>query len=468
MAQQLPPDPAALTGIEAFQNLPADVLAWLAQAGELRQYAADEIIIRAGDPAELMVAVVRGGMQYFRGDNGPQEPVFRVAAGSISGVLPYSRLQVIRGQGVAVGETVLYLLPRTAFPALEQVSPELVKRLVGIMSDRAREEVRGQERDDKLRALGKLSAGLAHELNNPAAAIARAADTLGTMLKNKPVLLKNLLLACPPAEAVAALLSTSTPATAPAAALPPRSALARADAEDALADWLEAQGCPDGYALAPNLLEAGYTAATLEPLVAPLAAPARPAALAWLESHVSVLRLTRDLREASQRISTLVGNVKNYSHMDRAGGRELLDVTEGLDSTLNIFGHALRHQNVRLTRAYAPDAPRIQGAAGPLNQVWTNLIDNALDALPPSGGTLTVQTARQNGGLSVSIIDNGSGITPEVLAHLFEPFYTTKHAGEGSGLGLDIARRIVQEHGGRLEAHSVPGRTEFVVWLPVG
>ena len=468
MAQQLPPNPAALTSVAAFQNLPAAVLAWLTSVGELCQYADEEVITRAGDPADKMMAVVRGGMQYFRDANGQQEPVFRVAAGSISGVLPYSRLQVIRGQGVAVGDTVLYLLPRTEFPALEQVSPELVQRLVGIMSDRARDEVRGQERDDKLRALGKLSAGLAHELNNPAAAIARAADTLGNMLKNKPVLLKNLLLACPPAEAVAALLSTSTPTTELTAALPPRSALARADAEDALADWLETQGCPDGYALAPTLLEAGHTAATLAPLVAPLPAPARPPALAWLESHVSVLRLTRDLHEASQRISTLVGNVKNYSHMDRAGGRELLDVTEGLDSTLNIFDHALRHKNVKLIRAYGPDAPQIQGAAGPLNQVWTNLIDNALDALPPSGGALTVQTARQNDGLGVSIIDNGSGIAPEVLAHLFEPFYTTKPPGEGSGLGLDIARRIVQEHGGRLEARSAAGRTEFAVWLPVG
>ncbi len=462
MAQQLPPDPAALSGITAFQTLPAEVIAWLLQAGELRQYADGESIVHTGDPAEMMMGVVRGAMQFFRTSNGTLEPIFRVAAGSISGVLPYSRLQVLKGDGVAVGETVLYLLPRTEFPALEQVSPELVQRLVGIMSDRARDEVRGQERDDKLRALGKLSAGLAHELNNPAAAIARAADTLGGLLKNKPVLLKNLLLACPPAEAVATLLNS----TALEASLPPRSALARADAEDELADWLAAQGCSDGFSLAPNLLDAGHTAATLAPLVASLPALARPAALAWLESHVSVLRLTRDIHEASQRISTLVGNVKTYSHMDRAGGRELLDVTTGLDSTLNIFDYALRQKNIKLTRTYAPDVPRVSAEVGQLNQVWTNLIDNAIDALPPTGGTLAVQAVKQPSGVCVSIIDNGSGITAEVLAHMFEPFYTTKPAGEGSGLGLDIARRIVQEHGGHLEATSVPGRTEFSVWLP--
>ena len=172
------------------------------------------------------------------------------------------------------------------------------------------------------------------------------------------------------------------------------------------------------------------------------------------------------MHEAGQRISTLVGNIKTYSHMDRAGGREPLDVTAGLDSTLNMFTHALRAKNVRLTRDYTPGLPPVPGQVGALNQVWTNLIDNALDALPASGGTLVVHATGQPGGVCVSLIDNGSGIAPEVLAHMFEPFYTTKPAGEGSGLGLDIARRIVQEHGGRLEAKSVPGRTEFSVWLP--
>jgi signal transduction histidine kinase len=462
MAQQLSPDPAALGRITAFQNLPAEVLDWLLQAGELRQYADGEIIVQTGEPASHMMGLVAGAMQYYRLGSGQQGPVFRVEAGQITGVLPYSRLQTAKGQGIAVGETTLYLLPRTEFPALEQRSPELVQRLVGIMSDRAREEVRGQERDDKLRALGKLSAGLAHELNNPAAAIARAADALGESLKAKPLLLKNLLAACPPAEAVATLLNSGIPD----APTPTRSALARADCEDELADWLEEQGCTDGYALAPNLLDAGHTASTLTPLVAALPAPARPAALAWLEGHLSAVRLTRDIHEASQRISTLVSNVKTYSHMDRAGGREPLDITTGLDSTLNLFDHALRHKNATLARHYAPDTPRVVGEVGQLNQVWTNLIDNAIDALPATGGVLTVQTVRQPGGVCVSVIDNGSGIDPEVLTHMFEPFYTTKPAGEGSGLGLDIARRIVQEHGGRLEAHSVPGRTEFTVWLP--
>ena len=465
MSQLLAPDPAILGGITAFENLPPEVLAWLLEAGEVRHYAAGEVIVEAGAPADRLMAVVAGGMQYFAVTPTSHTPAFRVEAGRVSGVLPYSRLQIFRGQGVAMGETTLYTLPRSQFSALEHVSPELVQRLVGIMSDRAREEVRAQERDDKLRALGKLSAGLSHELNNPAAAISRAAAALAESLLLKPELLLHMLAACPPPEAMAALVAL---AVLPAEAPPTLSALQASDREEELAEWLEAQGCPDGYALANGLLDAGLTLGTLAPVAAQLPAEARTPALTWLSGHLTTLRLARDMREASQRISTLVSDVKTYSHMDRAGGREKLALTTGLDSTLNIFAHALRQKNVRLTRDYAPGLPLITGQAGSLNQVWTNLIDNALDALPAKGGELVVRVAQQSDFLCVSIQDNGVGITPDVLAHMFEPFYTTKPAGEGSGQGLDIARRIVQEHGGRLEATSQPGRTEFTAWLPVG
>jgi len=461
MAQQLPPDANALATVTAFQDLPAVALEWLARTGQLCQYADGELIMPAGSPADRLLAVVAGAVQYYAPRDGGQLPVFRVEAGNVSGVLPYSRLQTAKGESYAVRTTTLYFLPRTQFATLEQVSPELVQRLVSLMNDRARDEVRGQERDERLRALGKLAAGLAHELNNPAAAITRAADALQQSVSRKPAFVRDLLLTAPPAEAMAALLAAPLPPP-PA----PTSALARADAEDELANWLEDQGCTDGFDLAPGLLEAGHSAATLGPLLAPLPAPARPPALAWLASQMASLRLAQDVREAGQRISTLVGNIKTYSHMDRGAAPEPLDVTTGLDSTLKIFAYAVRQKQVQLTRTYAPGLPLVPGRAGQLNQVWTNLLDNALDALPDHGGTLGVQAAPQGGGVCVSITDNGSGIAPDVLAHMFEPFYTTKPAGEGSGLGLDIARRIVQEHGGRLQAQSVPGRTEFTVWLP--
>ncbi|NML65403.1 cyclic nucleotide-binding domain-containing protein [Hymenobacter sp. RP-2-7] len=461
MPQLLPPNPAALGSITAFQNLPSAVLGWLSETGQLQRYAAGETVVRAGEAADRLLAVVAGSVHYFRPEGG--EVVFRTAAGSVSGVLPYSRLQVFKGRGVAEGDTVLFTLPRSQFAALEQLSPELVQRLVSLMNDRARDEVRGQERDDKLRALGKLSAGLSHELNNPAAAIGRAAAGLAEALAAKPLLLQNLLATCPPAEAVAALTALAAWPAEPAPALP---ALARADLEEELADWLETQGCPDGYALAPTLREAGLGPAALGSVAAQLPAPARPPALAWLAGQLAALRLAHDIHEASQRISQLVSNVKTYTHMDRAGGRELLAVTAGLDSTLNMFAYPLRQQQVRLSRAYAPGLPQVLGQAGSLNQVWTNLIDNALDALPAQGGQLTVRADQLGGQVRVQVEDNGSGIAPEVLPHIFEPFYTTKPPGEGTGQGLEIAYRIVQEHGGRLEVASAPGCTVFTVWLP--
>ena len=454
--------PADLATVTAFADLPADTLAWLLAHGEGRHYAAGETILEPGAPAEYMTAVLHGGLQFYAVKGAQRDPVFRVEAGQVSGVLPYSRLRTIAGQGVASGDTVLYVLHRDNFPALEATSPELVQRLVAIMNDRSRDQVRVQERDDKLRALGKLSAGLAHELNNPAAAIARAAEALAKRAAAKPALFVELVGHCPSPEAMRALtgLAVATPAA-------PLSALARAEAEDELADWLETQGAPDGYCLACAFIDAGLSKDALATTATLLPPAARPAAFAWLEGQLTTMQLVRDVQEAGGRISKLVADVKTYSHMDRAGGFEPLDVTAGLESTLNMLGFQLRKKNVKVIREFAADLPRISGRVGSLNQVWTNLLDNAIDALPAQGGELMLRTVREGDFVRVFLIDNGSGIPADVLPHIFEPFFTTKQAGDGSGLGLDIAQQIIRQHDGRLEVHSVPGRTEFCAWLPV-
>ncbi len=456
---------AELSTIPAFAGLPAETLAWLLAHGEDRTYAAGDAIVQPGDEAQYMMAVLRGGIHFFTDRRGTSDPVFRVEAGQVSGVLPYSRLRTIAGRGVAAGDTRLYLLHRDQFPDLERTSPELVQRLVGLMSDRVREQTRNQERDDKLRALGKLSAGLAHELNNPAAAIARAAATLGARLGAQPGLLADLAGRCPPSEALHALATLAQPRPAAAGAAP-LSALAQADREDELADWLEAQGVPDAYQLAGGLLAAGLAAAELEAVAELLPSAARPAAFAWLEGQLLTQGLLRDVQDASGRISTLVENVKTYSHMDRGTDFAPLDVVAGLESTLSIFGYQVRAKNIRLTRDFAPGLPPVRGQVSSLNQVWTNLIDNAIDALPP-GGHLTLHTRLADGFVQVVVEDDGPGVPADVLPRIFEPFYTTKPAGEGSGLGLDIAQRIVRDHGGRLEVTSEPGHTEFSAWLPV-
>ncbi|MGY2130721.1 sensor histidine kinase [Hymenobacter sp. HD11105] len=454
--------PIDLATIPVFADLPPETIDWLMDHGERREYAANEVIFKPGDPAEYMVALQEGEVQFFAVRNGNREPLFRVGAGQVTGVLPYSRLRVVSGYAIASAPIVAFVLHRDLFPELERVSPELTQRLVGLMSDRARDEARGQERDDKLRALGKLSAGLAHELNNPAAAIARAAQALHDLTAAKPSQLLDLLRHCPTPEALSALTKL---ATDPAQFEKPMSALECADYEDDLADWLEDHGVADGYRLAAGLLEAGVTKDILAPVAADLPEAAWPASFAWLEGQLTTQRLIRDVQEAGGRISTLVASVKTYSHMDRATDRAPLDVHSGLESTLTMLGHQLRDKKIKLTRDFAPQLPQVRGQVSSLNQVWTNLIDNAIDAVE-TGGEITVRTHLQSGFVRVAIIDNGHGIAPDVLNHIFEPFFTTKQAGSGSGLGLDIAQRIVRSHDGRLEVTSVPGHTEFSVWLP--
>ncbi|WP_052733068.1 sensor histidine kinase [Hymenobacter terrenus] len=462
---------ADLGTIAAFSGLPEDTLNWLLTHGERREVPDGGTVAQPGDPAEYMMAVLQGGIQFYTlQKGGGREPRFRVEKGQVSGVLPYSRLRVINGLGSAVGETILYMLHRNLFPALEHASPELVQRLVGLMSDRARDEARSQERDDKLRALGKLSAGLAHELNNPAAAIARASQALGERAAAKPELLRKLIERCPDQEALQAFATLAVPvaATVADASTTQMSALQRSEREDELADWLTDQGVKEAYRLAPGLLEMGLTEEILAAAADVLPLAARPAAFAWLECQQTTLQLIRDVQEAGSRISKLVSDVKTYSHMDRDSGFELLDISSGLDSTVNMLGFQLRQKNVRLTRDYAPDLPKVRGQVSSLNQVWTNLIDNAIDALPDQGGEITLSTRLEGNFVRVFLIDNGAGIPPDVLPHIFEPFYTTKQAGSGSGLGLDIAQRIIKQHDGRLEVSSVPGRTQFCTWLPVG
>jgi signal transduction histidine kinase len=315
---------------------------------------------------------------------------------------------------------------------------------------------------EALVTLGTLAAGLAHELNNPASAAGRGVDALeaacAALLSSVGLLARGGL----SAGQFAALDALRSEIEPPAADPDP---LALADREQALSAWLTRHGVVREWTIAPPLAAAGVDPAWCERAATVLEGPALEAGLEWVASSLSVAALLGEVKESTRRISELVAAVRSYSQLDRASMQHL-DVTEGLDSTLVMLGHKLR-QGVTVVREYGADVPRIDAYAGELNQVWTNLIDNAVDAMDGTG-TLRLTTRADGDSVVVEIGDTGPGMPPQVAERAFEPFYTTKDVGKGTGLGLDIARRIVVDrHGGTITIDPRPGETVLRVRLPV-
>jgi signal transduction histidine kinase len=403
-----------------------------------------------------------------REKGGEAFPIFIARAGEITGVLPFSRMRLWVSTVRAVGATRLAVIPAARFGEMLAAIPVLEARLIGVMTDRARETTRVEQQNEKLLALGKLSAGLAHELNNPASALGRSIAELRDRIAALPPLTAALIRqGVEPAqmETLCRLHATSEKG-AVGMALDP---LAQADRESAVIDWLEGRQVKEAWRLAPTFVTAGMTAGDLESFAAGISGAVLPAALAWVESGIALHLVLGEMETATRRISGLVGAVKEYSHMDR----ELTEKTEtdlhrALDSTLTMLGHKAKAKQVIVRRDYDPQLPAIHAFAGELNQVWTNLLDNAFDAVA-IGGKVSVCTRRIDGQAEVVIADDGPGIPAELQPRIWEPFFTTKPMGEGSGLGLDIARRIVVgRHGGEMRLESRPGDTRFLVTLPIG
>jgi signal transduction histidine kinase len=318
----------------------------------------------------------------------------------------------------------------------------------------------------KLISLGTMAAGLAHELNNPAAAAGRSAQEARGVFRRASAKAVGLgaLEMDPEERRVVAGLPEEVAARAENAG--ELDSLDRSDLEDEVALWLEDRGVPEAWDLSPTLVGAGLDAQWLDDLEVRLPENAVGEVVAWLASEVAGDELLREIQHASSRISELVGAVKSYSHMDKLASREV-DVHAGLNSTLIMLGHKLKKGDVEVVRDYAKDLPHVCGQTGELNQVWTNLLDNAIDAVDGQG-SITIRTATENGRVLVEIADDGPGIPEDVRERIFEPFYTTKDVGEGTGLGLDISHRVVvEDHKGDIRVLSEPGDTRFQVRLPI-
>ena len=465
-----PPDRVeALRRVHVFTDLPDDQLRWFADNSEDVRFAPGDVMFHKGDPADWMVVYLEGEVHAYW-DESDHDVVYIARAGErsteVSGMLPFSRMTEFTVTGYAVTDVRALRFPVSLFPEMMQRMPLLVQRLVWIMSDRVREAATLDQQQDKLMALGKLSAGLAHELNNPAAGATRAANDLIETLKelrSADMRLCSHDLTGEQQTSIDAFERKAIDHTATAKQL---NSLDQSDREDEVNEWLEAHGIEDPWKISANLVEAGMDSAALEQLLGEIPATATADVLARVNCQLAAAKLASEIKTATARISELVGAVKEYSYMDQAKVQEL-DVHKGLDNTLLILKYKLKKKNISVTRDYAESLPHIKAYGSELNQVWTNLIVNAVDAMN-EGGTLKVRTKREPTDIMIEIRDNGAGIPPAVRTRIFEPFFTTKPVGEGTGLGLDTVARIVRKHRGNVRFESKPGDTCFQVRLPVG
>jgi len=464
-----PPDKVeALRRVHVFADLPDDQLQWFADSSEDRRFAAGEVMFHKGDKADAMVVYLQGEVHAYW-DESDHDIVYIGRAGDqsteVSGMLPFSRMTEFQVTGHAVTDVRLLWFPVRLFPEMMQRMPVLVQRLVGIMSDRVRESTTLDQQQDKLMALGKLSAGLAHELNNPAAGATRAADDLIETLKELRAADMRLCshdLTDKQQQSIGAFESKAIAHTATAAQL---NALDQSDREDEISAWLDHHDIADSWKLSPNLVEAGMDSQALEQILGEIPPTAIADVLARVNSQLAAAKLASEIKTATTRISELVGAIKEYSYMDQASVQEL-DVHKGLENTLLILKYKLRKKDITVTRDYE-SLPKIKAYGSELNQVWTNLIVNAVDAMS-TGGKLKVRTKREPTDILVEIRDNGAGVPASARSRIFEPFFTTKPVGEGTGLGLDTVARVVRKHRGNVRFESKPGDTCFQVRLPLG
>jgi signal transduction histidine kinase len=444
---------------EAQSLTPGQVAALLPYGREVRLQAGDSLFDETVTVDSFYV-VLEGEVGISRLDGADEISLDTHRTGEFTGGLAVLTGKTSIHRARATGPSRILEIDSETFRRVAVGLPDVADVFISGLARRMRYTQRAFRQREKLAALGKLSAGLAHELNNPAAAARRASEELGdAILAAQLAALEHDKRFS--ADARRALIAAQRET---AAVPPPLDPLLLSDAEEELAEWLEEREVEESWDLAATLAAAGLEAGRLKQLAGVIEGESLAAGVHWLSKTIELVGLADEVATSSGRISELVGAMKDYTYMDRTAVDEV-DVTAGLDNTLTILGHELK--GVSVQREYEQNLPQVQGNGGELNQVWTELIDNAADAVD-GRGNITLRAFAQDGRVVVEVVDDGPGIPREAQGRVFEPFYTTKEVGAGTGLGLDVVRRTVVAHGGGVSVRSEPGETRFTVALPVG
>ncbi len=455
----------ALLHIGPLQGLPLEDRLWLARHGQEFVANDGDVLFEEGAPATNMILILKGEIHVRRPHGGPMS-LFIGRAGQMTGVLPFSRMKSYGGQGFAISAVWALLIPKTIFPEMMQAIPSMTQRVVSMLLDRVREVTRIEQQAEKLSALGKLAGNLAHELNNPASAAQSSAASLAEALSANRANRFKLVNLCLNQAQIDGVEEWEEEIIARSAShgIYEQNPLVFIEREEAIRTWLNGIQCPTPWELAPQLAEQGVTAADLDKLHNLLGGDNETCvSLQFFARFLRASRSVQTLAHSTARIFDLIDAIKAYSNMDRAAILEV-DVPAGLDATLQMLQS--RMSKIEVERDYEPGLPRINAYAGELNQVWTALIENALDALG-NLGRLRLACKLEGEMMLVEIWDTGPGIPPELQERIFEPFFTTKAPGQGLGLGLDNAMRIVRKHRGHISVLSEPGSTCFRVRLPL-
>ena len=439
--------------------VPREQLEWLAASGEERTLEPGDILTASTGPVKGLFVILDGHL-LIRVDRGAgPRIVMEWHGGDVTGILPYSRIKAPPGSVVAEERTDILAVDPEHLPWMIRECHELTAVLVHVMLDRARVFKSSELLDEKVASLGRLAAGLAHELNNPASAVARSAKTLVSQLGTLDAATQRfsmLNLSDAQNEAVARLREQRAPA--PEAL----GTMELADRQDAIEAWLSAQGVEDVDA--EPLAHSGLQPSDLESIGTAVGADRLGVVLQHESALLAVRQLASEIDTAATRIHSLVAAVKGFTYVNQQATPLPAAIGQGLSDTITVLRSKARLKSVEIDLRIPKELPTVEGYGGELNQVWANLVDNAIDATP--GGHIRVEAAAADEAVVVRVVDDGPGIPPDVANRVFDPFFTTKEIGQGTGLGLDIARRIVQRHRGAIDMTTGPGGTEFRVTLP--